>query len=154
MGELIIENPVNNGNFYRRYAFESLHFRPNFYRFLDLKEITPKTHPKVVDLCAGDGSISKLLTDKGWNPRDLTCVDLYKSPTPLVNGVTWRYWDLEELADHLKILRDIPAQILDLQNTFDFVVLWNGFLRRETETSVCKFFVRLDGETFMDAICS
>lgn len=152
MGELIIENPVINDDFYRRYAYEDSRFRSTFGEWLCRREITPKVYPRVLDLCAGDGSISKILVNHGWDPKNMTCVDRHKSPTPLIKGATWRYWDLEVLADYLNERREIPEEILEYKNVYDLVVLWNGFLRKTTEIAVCKFFVRSEGKWFMDAV--
>ncbi len=154
MGELVIENPVINGDPYRRYAWEDSTFKSTLSRWLERRQITPETYPRAVDLCAGDGSISRLLADKGWNANNIVCVDRCKSPRPLLKGVTWRYWDLEVLAAYLAEKREVPDQILEHQNAYDLVILWNGFLRKTTEVGVCNFFVRSGGIWFMDVICS
>ncbi len=37
--------------------------------------ITPHDFPRAVDLCAGDGSLARYLVDRGWDPKNITCID-------------------------------------------------------------------------------
>lgn len=108
-------------------------------------EVSPLTHPKIADLCAGDGSVAGIFCESGWDPRNILCVDRYRSLTPVVQGVTWGYWDVTELGRRLLHKGSIPPEVSQYQGLFDIVVHDLSGIRRELRQVVCDYLVRPGG---------
>jgi len=108
--------------------------------------ITPQTHKWVLDLCSGDGSIPAILVeDGGWKPSNITCVDQFKSPSPLVKGFRWKYFNIADVAWALRTGRQIPFRIRRLRHSYDLVTLFQSHAGMDIDEEACKFFVKPDG---------
>lgn len=146
--EIVIPNPRINSieQEYRRYSFESDSYRRFFFDCLKQHQITPKKYPKAVDLFAGDGSLAAFLKEKGWQEGNITCVDNTISPTPLVDGAEWLYWDLRSLSRFVQTGEPIPPEIQSLAHSFDVVVMSQSYLdSTDNEGTLCRYFVRPGG---------
>ena len=159
MAEIIIPDPEINTNPWRRYTYSSEGIRLLIPSQLSHEGITPQTHPQVVDLCAGDGSIARILADNGWSLSIITCIDKLVSPTPLVEGVRWLYWDLRELAKSVIGDVSLPTEVVKKRNSFDVVCLWSGIDEDETKNIgwlerkiICDFFVKPTGYISTDVL--
>jgi len=117
-------------------------------RRLDEQGISFDTHPQVVDLCAGDGSIAALMVERGWSPRQITNIDLYETSTPLVDGCNWKYLDLGALAWAIECGDSINHEVTRLRHKFNVVTLVQGFLGEEHEESVVNYFLKPGGFSF------
>ncbi|GAB4158524.1 MAG: hypothetical protein Fur003_2330 [Candidatus Dojkabacteria bacterium] len=112
---------------------------------LSTLKVSPDTHPRVCDLCAGDGAVSTILVSNGWLPENITCIDFYKPADNLAQGSKWLYLDLRLLAQYIKLGTPIPPEIEALKGTFDFTILVRGMLRDQEQEAVCKYFTREGG---------
>lgn len=152
MHEIIIGNPQVNNDPWRRVTFQAEALVTYIGRILSAKGVTPATHGRVIDLCAGDSSIGKILVENGWNPKDILCIDKKRTETPLVEGLRWEYWDLKELAESLKRDLTLPHEISLRKGKFDLVSCWYGVdqeydksLLNEEIRLLCNFFVSPGG---------
>lgn len=149
MSEIIISNSGLNEDPYRDFSYriQEENFRHSLFGQLMHERVTPITHPKAVDLCAGDGCLARILVDNGWKEANLTCIDRYKSPTPLVPDARWFYWDLEQLYLHLERRLSLPEEVLSFRHQFDIAMLWlGGFgLGESGRELLCKYFVKPKG---------
>lgn len=127
----------------RRWNYHKTTEVGTFYDALQKEGITTETHPLALDLATGDGTYARLLVDRGWNPANITCVDYSQSPTPLVRGCTWLYWDLVELYESLRRnATRFPREIANLRGSFDLVIFQGCYI---PEGGICDFFVRPNG---------
>lgn len=83
--------------------------------------------------------------DKGWKGSNMTCVNRFKTDTPLVTDAIWRYWDLEKLAQAIRNKRRLPEEIAKAHHSFDIAFLWLGELSKNDSLLVCRYLVRSDG---------
>ena len=114
--------------------------------------VTPATHPRVVDLFTGDGSIAKMIMNMGWQPDNITCIDQCISPTPVVQGVHWEYMYLHSLAHALKYHLAIPSKVEHYRHAFDVVMEWLGYGDPKDIAILYKFFARPGGYIFKEGI--
>lgn len=150
MREIIISDVrvTTEDQYYRRFSM-GRDSQEHIVEQLRVYGITPHTHPKAIDLFAGDGSVAAILKSVGWSEKNISCVDKYFTPTPLVEGVTWYYWNLAELGAAIVFHDEIPADIQRLRNTFDIAISRFG----DTEEialqglglTLCTYFVRRNG---------
>lgn len=112
--------------------------------------VTPETHPKVVELAAGDGPIAKLLVKRGWRPENITCVDRDESPNPMVPGVKWMYIDLPTLyEEYIRKNLNPEPEILAMKGAFDLVSFCNtGWDMPHLEEKLAEYFKRPSGYVF------
>lgn len=108
--------------------------------------VRPDTHPGAIELCAGDGPLADWLTRNGWEPKNVYCVDMYRSPDPLAESVNWLYLDLEQLVNALYTHGPIPENILSLKHQFHLVSMAfnDGKMLSNGEKYACSFFARTD----------
>lgn len=143
--EIVIPHPKENTDVFRSYSHGNPEIIREISQLFKHFNVTPATHPRVIDLCSGDGSIARMVIDMGWQSKNMTCVDLYISPTPLVHGVTWEYMNLETLAFALKWEIPLPNQIQKLHHAFDVVTEMQGYVYPQDITLVSNFFARPQG---------
>lgn len=146
MPEIIIRNPIlNPDELFRSYSYDTKEIREGMSEFL-ARKITKESHPKAIDLCAGDGSYARILVDNGWKGQNMTCVDRFRTRTPLVKDAVWRYWDLEQMAHELQLRQPMPEEITLLKGSFDIAFFWfSRFIKKEDRLLVCRYLVRPDG---------
>ncbi|MFC1790734.1 hypothetical protein ACFLZP_04610 [Patescibacteria group bacterium] len=109
-------------------------------------QITPQSHPRAVELFAGDAPHAAIMTRLGWRARDIVCIDYRRSRDPLVRGVQWRYYDLHHLSLALMVDGEIPGSILSLRQQGDVVIAINQWWRsKETLDQLVNFFCRRGG---------
>jgi hypothetical protein len=129
----------------------------NYYRWEELLQdwlgetITPQSHPRALELFAGDGPIAEYLYKQGW--RNITCIDFEKSDTHFeASGVAWKYVDLEELLVSIN-MHEIPHEIDSLEHSFDIVSatfalrpgktdLFDMFIPDRDIMDLCEFFAK------------
>lgn len=143
MAEIIIANPEINRDRLRAHAYQSRVSdinKDSFRISLAGLGITPDSHSNVVDLCAGDGGMARILVDLGWDESRILCVDRCVSSTPLVEKAKWVYWDLEELGRALILGRAIPEEIERYRERFDITFLVNGLTNEYYAKEVMNFF--------------
>lgn len=148
MTEVVITNPEFNFNHRTGYSYYDKFAHDIVRRQLKAgRGINPQTHPKVADVCAGDGSWARIFIDNGWKPEDILCIDQFRSRVSLIEGVAWRYWDVAELGVRL-LTGDaaIPNEVLEWQGKFDIVVLINSGINHGIVQEVCRFLVRSQGQ--------
>ncbi|MDO8619386.1 MAG: hypothetical protein Q7R49_05605 [Candidatus Daviesbacteria bacterium] len=149
MLDIIIDNPRINTDERRGFSYSRDKSGIKLLSLaLESKDITPSSHPTAADLCAGDGSWARMLLDHGWDESNLTCIDSAKSPTPLVPGANWLYWDLEALSTRLFLKKSLPEEILSKQHTFDIVFTLYTPLTRISEETMGIFLIRPGGYIF------
>ena len=112
---------------------------------LERNSVTPVKHQKVCDLCSGDGSIPAILVDNGWKPGQITCIDQFKSPEPLVEGVDWKYLDISLLVWAIRRGAEIPEDLKKLQHSFDLVTLFQSHAGMDIDAEACKYFAKPGG---------
>ncbi len=107
-------------------------------------DVNPASHPTAIDLCAGDGSIARILVDLGWNPDDITCIDLHRSRNPLVTDVRWLHWDLEALLETINDSGPLPGVVEGYKGYFDIAILAQGNMGIGMTgiNTLLQFFVR------------
>jgi len=162
--EIIIAEPKFNHDPHSSYSYTDRDMR-DFDKLRNFRKygITSETHPKAIDICAGDGSWARILCDNGWKEENILCVDRYKSGSPLVSGVESNYWDINALGKRLFLEHDqtfsaymrrllsgqIPPEVLEKKGVFDLAVLGFGTLKQSLEEEVCNFFVRPKGHIYI-----
>src|SRR3989344_9234795 len=124
--EIVVSNPGPNKDAFSSWSYPGGKFilEPQF----EIKKITPVTHPKVADLCAGDGSVARILKEMGWKEEDILCIDEARSTTPLVEHVAWKYWNLSELGYALRGDKVISPEIQQHKGRFDMVLMFQGYI--------------------------
>jgi hypothetical protein len=144
MAEIVIAHPEINTDTLRSHAYAaegSDKFQSYIRALLEESGATPASHPNVVDLCAGDGSMARILADQGWDESRILCVDRYISPTPLVENVRWAYWDLEALGRSLVLGEVLSEQIERYREGFDITCLVNGLPNQSAYgRAISRFF--------------
>lgn len=153
--KVLIENPPVNSEYdrlnltyLRRYSSHEYN-SPTFQRLFD-QDVAPQTHPRVLELGAGDGPAAEFCIGKGWIPTNIICLDKVKSLTPLVAGVSWKYVNLLRLNEALEG-EVIPGDIADMRGVFDIVFadqIDDPRLPKSALNRITQFFVRKDGRVF------
>lgn len=147
-----IENPVRNTSdpMYVRYSHVSVtrpFIREAFTSFLQTHKLSPETHPRILDLCAGDGGLARMAADMGWT--DITCIDKFLPADSLVPTATWLTWNLYNLYTNIRF-DDMDASTLPYRNIFDLVLMANSELGNiDIEMTVCSFFVNQNGQIYL-----
>ena len=148
MSEILISHPEVNQDFQRNYSYRDGWARDMMPVVLRELGISPASHPNAIELFAGDGSWARMLVDNGWNEESLTCIDMRKSPTPLVPKADWLYWDLSQLARALLEHSDLPPEAASLQGKFNLVYSFYGDQSMAAEDALGSFFVSPGGIVF------
>ena len=119
-------------------------------KYLDSKlsegGVTPSTHPIVVDLCAGAGSIAELLIERGWQPANITCVDQVRASGNLAPEANWYFWNIKALGEAIILRQSIPEEIQIFRQSFDLITLFGGFLGKVYEEAVCSYLIKPSGK--------
>lgn len=147
-----INNPHDQS--LRRYFYNSEVSGKSLLRALDRKGITADLFPRVLDVCAGDGSIGALLLSAGWQENRITCIDQYVSPSPLLPEAQWLYYRLEVP----KLQKSIPEELSQLLSYFDLITCFNGSVsvshdaekKRVEEQWFVDFFTKPGGVAIFD----
>src|SRR3989344_7331928 len=124
---------------FRRWTYEVSHGMDRGWISDHLNQVgvSPEFYPNVCDLCSGDGSVAAILVENGWEPSRITCVDQFKSPSPLVVGVNWNYFNITDLVWALRNGQEIPDDISRLRNLFDLVTLFQGYAGMDIDGAAC-----------------
>ena len=144
--EIVIFHPQENTDPLRSFSLthSGLSSR-RFNEFCVAQRITPATHPTACDLFAGQGEMSLILKDHGWDSRNITCIDLChpNSDGPLVTGAQWLFWDLRELTKAIMRQESLPKAVLENRGKFDLVVMaYNTRLPSDWEHFLTDFFAK------------
>lgn len=120
-----------------------------FAGLVERGEITPEQFPRALDFFAGDGSWARRFVENGWDPQNITCVDIARTETPLVPGARWIYMDLVKLVDYIKT-GWVPGEAEVFRHKWDLVAacygVMNGYMADiASETLLAQFFVRKRG---------
>jgi hypothetical protein len=144
---IIIENPSHNPDAidYTQWSYRNPITNSEIIRRLQADGIHPNTHPKAVDLYAGDGSIARILSEQGWNPQDITCIDLYLPNDPLVPNAQWIHLNLDNLYHAQQLDQPLPPEAELLRDQFDAVFMSASYIGIDHSDKVCEFFVKPDG---------
>lgn len=83
--------------------------------------ITVFTHPNVIDLGSGRGSVPKLLAELKWIQNRILCVDWFAPRNPLVKLAHWLFFDVDQL---IKILSEnlVPEELEEDEGGFDMLI--------------------------------
>ena len=122
MSKEIVDNPEPSRTPKRYRRFLLYEHTEMFNEQLQVRHITPLTHPHAVELFAGDGPGTYLLWKRNWQPENMLRIDYEKSPTPLEPAATpWLYINLRQLTYSIlnHSIPDIPPQ---LSHSFDIVI--------------------------------
>ena len=150
---MFIENPPENEVpiWYRRAVLRD-NLTDIFHRNLKRSKITPESHPKVLELFAGDGPLADELHQLGW--RDITCVDRAKSPDPIAPKDTqWLYINLWSTAFGLKTGNDI-SKLESMRNRYNivtatFAIDETVIMSHRDIDALCDFFLAENGFKFI-----
>lgn len=158
---IIINSPYRNTDRYRRYTSPDHTAAPYFAAGGDTSydiwipelvksgKVTAEKFPRAVDLFAGDGSWARRLIDNGWKPENITCIDIYVSPTPLVEGVNWRHMNLVALYEALKKRAILPTEVESLRGGWDLTTMSYGSVLyggdQYSDKRISRFFTRPKG---------
>ena len=107
--------------------------------------ITPETHPKAVDLYAGDGSLAKILVKNGWQEENMTCIDMSRSHSPLVRKANWLFWNLDSLDEALQSGVKIPTEVSQTSGQFDISLIYATPMSKEGLETIGNFFTKRGG---------
>lgn len=141
--QIVIQNPGLNTDPFRDWTTHTYE-NQDFPWHIKEMNISPLTHPKVADLCAGNGRWAVRFVQNGWLPENITCIDQAIPNPSLVRGLTWLYWDLSNLGWSLKFKEPISAEVEQLKGAFDCVVTSSGGIGFGLlyEGLVCEFLAR------------
>lgn len=156
--KIIVSNPNINTDAYRNFSefgFENTHFP----RIIKERGIYATTHPRAVDLAAGNSPWSVRLINNGWLAENITCIDIAIPDSPFIEGLKWLYWDTNELGHTLASSRPcvLPDEVEKLKEAFDIIVTSYGGIGvgfRHDEL-VCDFlakdkaFIWANGDIFV-----
>ncbi len=146
MAEILITDPFINESCGKSYS--SGVGRKTTLELLRKHNLSPNTHPRVVDLCAGEGSWAKILIERGWDPNHIVCIDRRRPENPPPEGVKWEYWDLRALATSLRNRTPLPKEVAVYRRSFDLAVMTYGLGSREGRP-LFKFFVKPQGQSII-----
>lgn len=98
---LLISNPPLNDNWETWFFIEDGNELTGLFKLaLEEHHISPHSHPRVLELFAGDAPISYLLDKWGWT--DFTCIDWKQSKVALAPPPKrWVYMDLDVMLRRL-----------------------------------------------------
>lgn len=157
--DVIIYNPSINIEETRRYTSPRQitegfyggdgHYDAMFARLVSSGEITPEQFPRALDFFAGDGSWARRFVENGWDPQNVTCIDIARTETPLVRQAKWIYMDLAKLVDYIKA-GWVPGEAEVHRHKWDLVAACYGVMQgnmadNASETLLAQFFVRKRG---------
>ena len=108
-------------------------------------DISPVTHPKAIDLFAGNGSVARLLSEGEWKEENIVCVDLCQPKNPLVERAQWCYWDLIQLLKAISHPESIPEEISQFRRCFDIVAIAQGPITSSDVEVLGGYFKSKDG---------
>lgn len=152
MSEVLIRRPQINKEEERWRRFSSHEGRKSAERWMNLEfpehRINPMTHPNVIELAAGDGPIAWLLVNRGWKAENITCVDMYMSPSPMIPRAKWVYLNLSALYDHIWDRTDPEYEVLQMKGIFDLVTFCNSGKGIGDEEQIAEYFKRPGGYAF------
>ncbi len=152
MSEIHISHPTVNPTYYERRR-ES-YVRPRHAQWTleaaRRNNVTPTSHPRLVDCGAGDGQMAYAFVEAGWNPNNTTCIDKFASPDALVPEASWHYIDLQELGYALRNNQKIPTEVQKLKGQFDIVIDMLNDREGDLGLTICNFFVRKGGFIYTD----
>lgn len=143
--EILIPNPKINKDKNRAYSYKDPEIMSVISDQIKCFHVSFTTHPRLVDLCSGDGSIAQMMTELGWQPKNITCIDQCVSPTPVVQGVHWEYMDLKNLAFTIRRNEPLPPQVEQYRRAFDVVTEWLGYADPRDFADLYRFFARQGG---------
>lgn len=129
-----------NQDVLRRYTYNNGFAKSIVTRLIDSFGVNKDTHPRVLDLAAGDGSVAAILSEMGWDERQIVCIDKYESPTPLVKSVKWLYEDLELVASVLSDDKEPSKQLQRIHQGFDIVAIMQSPLKQWEEEALVRYF--------------
>jgi len=147
LGELIITNPRLNRSNQRDYTYLSdrnMYFRKAIPEDVQSAGISSEK-AKILDICAGNGSGGRILTDAGFDPKNIVCVDTHKPNPNLIEGCTWKHWDMKELVSRLCFDQEVPDEISEYRGKFDVVLTLQTRLDRIDERIIGEYFVKKGG---------
>ena len=110
-------------------------------RSLDNNGISPKKFPNVIDLYSGTGTVAALLKDKGWNSKDITCIDRLDYPNKRIRGAHWVIEDLDVMSD----------VIASMKGKFDAVFALQSPVSRVRLLTLADFFAKTGGVAILEA---
>lgn len=152
--KVVIDRPTINmlDECYRRWSYTDCEARKIADQLIEDHNLNPDSHPKVIELCAGDGSVLANLRERGWNPENMTAVDKHISPDALV-PCEWLYADLEKFDILLaeKDLKEInDSGLMPYRGQFDAGFLVQGHFMDHGDSwqaarRVTQFFVKEGG---------
>jgi len=162
---IIIRDPKTNSDIHRRFTsasplpgleIEEYGFEERrLSKVITEGTISPERFPLAVDLFAGDGSWARRLIDRGWAAENITCIDIAKTETPLVDGVNWLYLDLAVLA-RVTDRGHLYGQVDQLRGRFDLAFMSYGALSAYralgTADNLCGFFIRKGGIAYAEGV--
>ncbi len=77
------------------------------------------SHPRLIELCAGNGLASAAFHAAGWS--EITCVDQYLPTFPRVQA-KWLHWDLNVLSQKLQNQIPLPDKVNLHREQYDLVI--------------------------------
>lgn len=141
--EIVIREPQLNKDPYRDWTTHTWENK-DFPKYALKMGVSPSTHPRVADLCAGNGRWAVRFVQNGWLPENITCIDQAIPNPTLVEGLSWLHWNLRELGWRIKTGKPIPEGVERLKGTLDCVVTSSGGIGfgLPDEGLVCEFLAR------------
>jgi hypothetical protein len=162
--EILIDSPAENNDIWRRFTSgvplvgtEAARFATEdsqLDQWLADGLIDPVRFPRAVDLFAGDGSWAHRLVERGWKAEDVTCIDMARTNTPLVDGVDWVHLDLDLMAQTMMRNERLSAEVNNLRGKFDLAFMSYGrfYMYRggDVADDLAAFFVRKGGLVYVE----
>lgn len=141
--DILISTPRINNDRMRSHTAQDQYLAGNLRIHLVGLGIRPSDYPRAVDLCSGEGYVAYMLTNYGWKPNDITCIDLYMPSSPFVTSANWRYMDLYNLGKAIKSGEKLPSAVEFYREKFDIGMMILGINKYQQE--LMNFFVRNGG---------
>lgn len=144
--EIIVRHPKLNTNHYRQYVYNENH--KNYVAWLLQNEhITHKTHPHVLDLCAGNLSGSWIFSQLSWSRFNITAIDIDRPNPKILHGVRVLYVDVNAFGEALMHKeRIIPKILKPLEHHFNIVLESYATAKPRLINKVVQYFLAPNGE--------
>ena len=148
MGEIIISNPPISSDFFRNHTGESRWDQKQLQRNIALGGISPNEFPRIADFCSGNLYAAKVFVDNGWNPQDVTGVDIKIPDAAAVSEAQMKYWDLVVLSKVINKHQMIPYDVVKYKESFYLIILSvPGVVTHVSE--LLRYFLRIGGVTYV-----
>lgn len=154
---ILISNPGEPG-YLKEYSIENPEFPLKLLEIFEERQISPKTHPKLVDVFSGEQGAVIPFIKAGWQKQNITCIDK-GMPVGEKQAGTTLTWDLAALESALKNNETLPAEVKAHKGQYDIFTAfyaaieegYGAFYSGDFLATIADFLLKKGGIAFLDS---